>query len=321
MNPVNPGSRTALPPTFDSTSATYHDDLHKAGFISDAQLTAAKSGNKASVSKADDEVLTLATFAFHRPLTEIQSQVINSDFISSQRKRDEKLATTYRSKGFVFEKNRGEDHNCLIISILQHLTGDYKNEHTVQAKEYRNILNDKLTQNLSAAEKEAFPKNQMLAPDHLNLLLPEMAKDLTLNGKTPLAVEFWMANQEGEPVKFTLGDGKETVIIFQRADHFEAVNPPPQKNKGKSTTAFATTDATALAAPPVNATVDTQATTGNTNTVSSSADNSLNNSSDSKVDEIKDIFKFGPTEPDFFDDKIVKINLDKPDSLADATTL
>ena len=59
MQPVNPGSR-AHTPTFDPNSSTYHDDLHKAGFISDKQLTALKSGNAAAPGKADAEVFDYA---------------------------------------------------------------------------------------------------------------------------------------------------------------------------------------------------------------------------------------------------------------------
>lgn len=204
--------------------------MHAAGFISDAQLAAAKSGNKTDASKADKEVLDLASFTSRRPLTKKQSGVINSGFISSQRERDTKLEARYTKAGYQFKRNNGKDHNCLIISILQHITGNYDSEDTAKAKKYRKILDSKLKQNLTTAQKAAFTKNQMLEPDHLNLLLPELEKDASLKGRKKLTVEFWMADARGEPFRFSIGDRKEKVIILQRADHFEAVLCPTPRN-------------------------------------------------------------------------------------------
>ena len=212
--------------TFNPRSATYHDELHKEGFISDAQLAAAKSADKTDASKADKEVLDLATFTSQRPLTEKQSEVIGSNFNSSQRERDRNLEARYTKAGYQFKRNKGKDHNCLIISILQHLTGNYASEHNVKAKEYRIKLDSKLKQNLTAAQKAAFPEHQMLMPDDLNLLLPELEKDFKLGDEKKLTVEFWMADAQGEPIKFSIGGGKQKVVIFQRADHFEAVLCP-----------------------------------------------------------------------------------------------
>lgn len=224
MDRVNSGSRV-LTPTFDPTSTTYHDDLHKGGFISGSQLKAIKSGNRTHVKNADKEVFNLASFVSQRPLTKNQSEVISPAFGSQQTRRDNNLVKNYEKKGYRFVQNSGKNNNCLIISLLQHITGNYESNHDVRAAGYRIELDKKLKSGLNAKQKKTFKENEMLPPDHITWLLGEMAKDKTFKNKN-LTVELWMANAEGEPVSFSIGEGKAKAIIFQRVNHFEAVIPP-----------------------------------------------------------------------------------------------
>jgi hypothetical protein len=109
--------------------------------------------------------------------------------------------------------------------LLQHITGDYGRNHDVRAAGFRIELDKKLKSSLNAEQQKAFKENEMLPPDQITWLLAEMAKDKTLKNKN-LTVELWMANAEGEPVAFSIGEGKTKAIIFQRVNHFEAVIPP-----------------------------------------------------------------------------------------------
>ena len=93
LNQKRPASLSSA--TFDAKSTTYHDELHKAGFISKAQLQASKSGNKADLDKADAEVLEIAMVVGQHPLTGKQSETINSAFTSEQRIRDLLLENNY----------------------------------------------------------------------------------------------------------------------------------------------------------------------------------------------------------------------------------
>jgi hypothetical protein len=222
--PLTPAASTGQH-ILDPKSATYHDDLHKSGFISSAQLKAIKSGNRAYVKEANKEVFNLASFVSQRPLTKNQSEVISPAFGSQQTERDKRLVKKYEKKGYQFVQNSGKNNNCLIISLLQHITGNYKSNHDVRAADYRIELDKKLKNSLNAKQQKAFKENKMLPPDHITWLLGEMAKDKTLKYKN-MTIELWMANAEGEPVSFSIGEGKAKAIIFQRVNHFEAVIPP-----------------------------------------------------------------------------------------------
>lgn len=228
MQPVKPGSR-AHTPTFDPKSSTYHNELHKAGFISDAQLAAAKSGNRTDAEAADAQVLSLHTFTAERPLTQKQSSVIHpvapvsiADLHAKQRACDALLKKKCIKNGYTFVNSKVENHNCLITSILQHATEDYTENHRVLAKEYREKLNAHLQRNLTPKQKTTFLENDLLDSHHTAWLLKEMANDPRIKRKD-LAVELWVAGHEGEPVRFSFGEGRTKAIIFNSTDHFEAV--------------------------------------------------------------------------------------------------
>jgi hypothetical protein len=218
--------------TFNPSSATYYDDLHKAGFISGAQLAAAHSGDRSDADAADAQVLSLVTFTAERPLTPKQSTAIHSgvhvsheDRHTQQRGRDALLKAKYLKEGYQFANSKVADHNCLITSILQHVKKDFATNHQVLAQEYRKKLNSHLQQNLTPLLKKKFLKNDLLDAHHADWLLKEMAKDPRFKNHD-LIVELWVADDKGEPVRFTFGEGKTRVIIFNSTDHYEAVVPP-----------------------------------------------------------------------------------------------
>lgn len=213
-------------------SPAYYDDLHKDGFISDAQLAAAKSGNRSDMDAADAQVLSLFIFTAARPLTQKQSSAIQSaapvsseDLHARQRKQDALLKKNYAAKGYRFVDSKVTDHNCLITSLLQHATNDYSKKHDNLAQKYRAKLNAHLQQDLTPRQKTRFLANDLLDAHHTDWLLKEMAKDRRFKCHD-LAVELWVADHRGEPVRFTFGNGKNKVIAFNSTDHFEAVIPP-----------------------------------------------------------------------------------------------
>lgn len=259
MNPVKPGNR-AQTPTFDPKSSTYHNDLHKAGFISDAQLAAANSGNRTDAEAADAQVLSIHTFTAERPLTQKQSSVIHpvapvssAELHAKQRVRDALLKEKFIKDGCKFIDNKVENHNCLITSILQHATENYTENHPVIAAEYREKLNAHLQRDLTPEQKKKFPKNDLLDGDHTHWLLKEMAKDSRIKRKD-LAIELWVADDKGDPVGFSFGEGKTKAIIFNSTDHFEAVIlPPVSANTANSATTTSTSKPGSTKEPTQNA--------------------------------------------------------------------
>ena len=258
-SPPKVGSRPAprVNPTFVPTSATYHQALHKAGYITDAQLAAAKSGDPTAMEKADKEAFLLASLTSRRTLTQRQATNIDGSdgteetegpgtaFLEKQRKRDKSLKENYTKKGYTFVPAGSKNHNCLITSLLQHGTNDYTTNHDSKTAAYRKSLNTKLKQKLTQEQKKRFWDNDLLDADNIDWLLKKMAKDPTLTNKD-LSVEVWTANDEGEPISLTFGEGKTRVILFNSTDHFEAVRPPSQldEKNGVRKLAPATTTAT-----------------------------------------------------------------------------
>jgi hypothetical protein len=227
--------------TCNPKSATYYADLHKAKFITDAQLAAAQTGNRSDIDAADAKALEdgiakslslIKTFTAEHPLTQKQSKAVNSrelvsteDLHNGQRAKDRLLKQNYLAKGYEFKDSKVRDHNCLITSILQHAKKDYGQNHQKLAQEYRDKLNAHLQKDMTSAQKEKFLKNDLLDRSSTDWLVKEVANDPCLKNRD-LTVEFWIADDKGEPVRLTYGKGKTKVIIFNSTDHFEAVLPP-----------------------------------------------------------------------------------------------
>lgn len=248
--------------TLNPRSATYYAELHKAKFITDAQLAAAQSGNRSDVDAADAKALeegianslsSISNFTAGHPLTQQQSKAIRSggrvsseDLHNQQRVCDNLLKAKYLNKGYEFKNSKVADHNCLITSILQHVKKDYGTNHQVLAQEYRDKLNTHLQQDLTPAQKIKFLGADLLDGHHTDWLLKEMAKDPRFRNHD-LIVELWVADHTGEPERFTFGEGKTRVIIFNSTDHFEAVLPP--SSSATSADSATTTRKNALGKP------------------------------------------------------------------------
>lgn len=240
--------------TVDPASASYYDDLRRAGFISIRQLAAARSKDQAAATAADalasKYVLTASTVTAARPRVRTRPSAIRrttqpflDDLHGQQRVKDTLLKTKYTALGYQFAFNNSAGHNCLLTSILQHVQGDYGQNHQVLADEYRAKLNDHIQQGLTPERKNKFSPNDLLDASHAEWLLNEMAADPYL--KYPdLKVECWVADNHGDPVKIVFGKGKTTVVIFNSTSHFEAVTGP-------STSAATTRSATTRNSTPV----------------------------------------------------------------------
>ncbi len=255
--PLTPATSTAQP-TLNPKSATYLDDLYKAEFISKAQLDAAKSAKAGDIEKANNEAFKKAIreskkdtpvlrqkrsdsfqadisalVEHENPLTQAQSEVVGPAFNVRHRTRDAELIKKHEGIGYRFVKSSNKGHNCLIISILQHLTGDYEEKdipkHEKDAQQYREAINLSRTANAEVN----FQKNEMLLADHSKFLLQEMKKEERFKNKN-LSIEIWTAADKGKKVSYEVEtgnkNGQEKVIIFQKVDHFVPVLPPGHRS-------------------------------------------------------------------------------------------
>lgn len=237
--PSNKPPTVSTRPTFNPKAPNYYEDLKANGFINAAQLKAVRFGNKDDLKKGDESAKAIAVAASIESFDKEQAAHRACGSLSGQRARDRLLKKNFIQRGYEFVKNSAKNHNCLIISILQHLTGDYESSHDEKAANYRGRLNKHLKSNLNAEQKKKFLHNDLLHVDHLGWLLEEMAKDELLNKKRP-TVEIWSADANGEPFTFPIGEGPDKFIIFHGADHFEAVRldaskgaKPDTKSTGK----------------------------------------------------------------------------------------
>lgn len=289
MKPVTRASR-ALQPTFNPASPTYYENLNKAGYISDKQFAAVRSGDVKKIREADKEVFDLAKFILEHPLTKTQSERIDPAFLQEQNQRDQTFKQSYQRDGYIFAPNNGKDNNCLIISLLQHMTGNYKSEHTQKASEYRAKIDKKLKSELTGDRKTRFQEKGMLVADDIHWLLKEMKKDATLPFKD-WSVEVWMANNGGQAVPFSIGNGRNKGIIFQGARHFEAVIPPVQ---GSTAATGSVRTATKTAFRPTS--------TATSITVDSGTSTALARSAKTRELSELDLSEFEPTLLNFLDD-------------------
>ncbi len=194
--------------------------LARDGALTREQLSALQSGNPASIRKANDEALELGiayslastTSAKTTPRTRVPENEI-----VKQRSLIEKLKDVLQKKGYDIHPNKGDQHNCLIISMLQHVTGDYHGEHTEKARHYKKLLVEKSggTEKTSNALHSDDPLTRWLI-ETINRDYFGEAKDKYVKFK------FVSADLNGEPAVRTIGEGKRVGGIVDLAGHFEA---------------------------------------------------------------------------------------------------
>lgn len=208
----------------DPAAPDYHDKLLKGKFISSEQLKAVRSGNKDDIKKANENANAIAVTASIKSFNKEQAVLRESMTPSGQRARDQLLKENYRNKGYQFIFNSAKGHNCLIISMLQHLTGDYTSNHDEKAGKYRAKLNKYLASIPDNKDKKIL-HNDLLHSDHLPWLLKAMEKDHSLSVKDASFI-MWTSDSKGEPFWHSLSEGKKEYILFQGQDHIEAVVSP-----------------------------------------------------------------------------------------------
>ena len=96
---------------------------------------------------ADDEVLARAIQAGEKEgkKPSQNSGGITCELMRAQRKISNKLYNWFNQNGYRIVPNSGKNNNCLLISLLQHATGDYKSQHSEKAAYYKSKNKVKVT--------------------------------------------------------------------------------------------------------------------------------------------------------------------------------
>lgn len=206
-------SATHSPTLHDSASLNDSSDTLLAPYLTFSQRAALRSGSDKEIAYADEEALQMAIAA---------SLSIENDSLHAERQAQKKLNDQLRhwfgTHGFDVKLNSGNSNNCLIISMLQHVTGDYHSDHLDQASHYK--------QKLAEQSKNEIGTSQALHSDTALTawMIGQINRDYFGEQKQRY-VCFWMvtADLDGKPAVRCIGEGQRAAAILDGAGHYEAV--------------------------------------------------------------------------------------------------
>ena len=127
------------------------------------------------------------------------------------------LKQQLRNQGFDIKPNNGRMNNCLIISMLQHVTGNYDSNHEAAAKKYKMLLCD------WSNGKEKFT-SPLYSDDVLTELLIDRINYDHFGDQQDRYLRFAMVSpdQDGEAAVREIGKGQRIAGIIDGSGHYEA---------------------------------------------------------------------------------------------------
>ena len=185
-----------------------------------AQVFARETGDPEAMRLANDEALARGIQASLQPASAPPKAVranVPVDELTAQRSLIDKLRDWLATHGFDIRRNNGNQNNCLIISMLQHATGDYHSEHAAQAKHYKKLLVER-----SGGEEKG--SNALFSDDELTRwLIARINRDFFGDRRELyLKFRFVTADLDGKPAVRTTGEGSRIAGIVDMAGHYEA---------------------------------------------------------------------------------------------------
>ena len=206
-------SATHSPATPSTAPLTDTPDTPLAPYLTTSQRAALRSGSDEEIAYADEEALQMAIAA---------SLSLESDSLHAEREAQQKLNGQLRhwfdTNGFDVKPNSGNSNNCLIISMLQHVTGDYHSDHVNQASHYKQKLAQQSGHEIKTSH--ALHSDTVLT----SWLIDQINHDYFGQQKDRY-VCFWMvtADLDGKPAVRSIGEGQRAAAILDGAGHYEAV--------------------------------------------------------------------------------------------------
>ena len=202
---------SSAPPS--TASLTDRPDTPLTPYLTTSQRAALRIGSDEEIAYANEEALQMAIAA---------SLSLQSDSLHAEREAQQKLNGQLRhwfdTNGFDVKPNSGNSNNCLIISMLQHVTGDYHSDHVDQASHYK--------QQLAQQSGHEIKTSHPLHSDTVltSWLIDQINHDYFGQQKDRY-ICFWMvtADLDGKPAVRSIGEGQRAAAIFDGAGHYEAV--------------------------------------------------------------------------------------------------
>lgn len=211
------------------------DAALKASLAHDDGLTAKQkfareTGDPTLIEEANDEALALGIQRSLDPGNDVPKSVrkgIPEDEFASQRGVIAKLKGWLKNHGFSIKPNNGDRNNCLIISMLQHVTGDYASKHAKEARHYK----QQIVQWSGGKEKSSAALH---SDDALTRrLIAQINKDYFGDRKEDyVRFNFTTADLHGNPAFREMGDGPRIAGILDGGGHYEAYVKNAKKTGG-----------------------------------------------------------------------------------------
>ena len=210
MLPTAPGSNPLASFTVNQDTPP---ETALAPYLTVSQAAALRSGCEEEIIYADEDALQMAIAA---------SLSLESDSLHTEREAQQKLNNQLRqwfdTNGFDVKTNSGNSNNCLIISMLQHVTGDYHSDHVAQASHYKKKLAEQSGNEIGTSEA-------LHSDTALTQWMTEQINRDYFGEQKQRYVCFWMvtADLDGKPAVRSIGEGQRAGVIFDGAGHYEAV--------------------------------------------------------------------------------------------------
>ncbi len=204
--------------TSPTISKSQNNPEIKSEYLSTSQQQALLSGNAKEIEQANEAALAEAIQQSlnEKPVRQKNStsqRKITTTEWSAHTKNNLSLRKWFDENNFLIKPNSGKENNCLLISLLQHATGDYDSQHSKRAQHYKSIL-----QNISKGTINSFDPLYSDS-DWTTFMINKINQDYG----TDFSVDFYSADGDGKPAVLSVGQGKKSVIIFDQGGHFEAV--------------------------------------------------------------------------------------------------
>lgn len=200
-----------------NSTSTQNPEI-KSEFLSKSQQQALLSGNAKDIQQANDAALaeaiqhSLNETPVHQK-TSLPKRKITSAEWSAHTKNNLRLRKWFDENNYLIKPNSGKENNCLLISLLQHATGDYDSQHSKRAQHYKSIL-----QNVSKGTINSF--DPLYSDSDWTIF---MINKINQDYGTDISVDFYSADGDGKPAVLRVGEGKNSMVIFDQGGHFEAV--------------------------------------------------------------------------------------------------
>jgi len=195
-----------------------HDDG-----LTAAQKFAREAGHAGLIDEANqaaiDEAIEASRHCSMQEATPARTFIPTTEF-AAQRGLVAKLKDWLSKHGFIVKPNSGNQIYCLLISMLQHVTGDYSPDSKAlnqAAKQYKRMIADWS----SGKEKTS---SSLFSDDTLTELIVQQINQDYFGERRDQYIQFRFitASLDGEPAERYLGNGPRIEGILDGGGHYEA---------------------------------------------------------------------------------------------------